>query len=73
MKKYPSNALSFYRSQNVLHQSKFFVSDHKLIYILCQSQTFFARQNDDLHSVKLFFCVGTKVLEEALNAVKFLG
>ena len=31
-----------------------------------------ARQNDDLHSVKLFFCDGTKVFEEALNAVKFL-
>ena len=40
--------------------------------ILCQSQTFCARQKDDLHSV-IFFCVGTKVFEEALNAVKFLG
>ena len=26
-----------------------------------------------LHSVKLFFCAGTKVFEEALNAVKFFG
>ena len=34
---------------------------------------FCARQKDDLHSVKLFFCAGTKVFEEALNAVKFLG
>ena len=25
------------------------------------------------HSVKLFFCAGTKIFEEALNAVKFLG
>ena len=60
-----SYALSFYRSQNVLCQSKFFVSDQKFIYILCQSQTFCARTKDDLHSVK-------KVFEEALNAIKFL-
>ena len=38
-----------------------------------QSQTFCARQKDDLHSVKLFFVPGTKVFEEALNAVKCLG
>ena len=44
----------------------------KFNYILCQSQTFCARQKDDLHSVKLFFCAGTKVFEEALNAVKCL-
>ena len=37
-------ALSFYRSQNVLGRSKFFVPDQKFIYILCQSQTFCARQ-----------------------------
>jgi hypothetical protein len=34
--------------------------------ILCQKK-------DDLHSVKLVFCAGSKVFEEALNAVKFLG
>ena len=61
-----SYALSFYRSQNVLRWSKFFVLEQKFIYILCQSQTFCARQKDDLHSVKLVF-------EEALNALKFLG
>ena len=49
------NALSFYRSQNVLGWSKFFVPDQKIIYILWQSQTFCARQKDDLHSVKLVF------------------
>jgi hypothetical protein len=65
--------LSFYRSQNVLGWSKCFVLDQKFIYILWQSQTFCARQKDDLHSVKLFFSAGTKVLEEALNAVKCLG
>ena len=48
-------ALSFYRSQNVFCCSKFFVPDQKFIYILCQSQTFCARQKDDLHLVKLVF------------------
>ena len=48
-----TNALSFYRSQNFLDGSKFFLSDQKFIYILWQSQTFCARQKDDLHSVKL--------------------
>ena len=32
--------------------------------VLCQKK-------DDLHSVKLVFCAGTKVFEEALNEVKF--
>jgi hypothetical protein len=58
-----SNALSFYRSQNVLCQSKVFVSDQKFIYILCQSQTFFARQKNDLHSVKLVFVPAQKFLK----------
>ena len=53
--------------------SKFFVPDQKCIYILWQSQKFCARPKDDLHSVKLFFCAGTKGFEEALNAVNFLG
>ena len=48
-------ALSFYRSQNVLGWSKFFVPDQKYVYILWQSQKLCARQKDDLHSVKLFF------------------
>ena len=51
-----TNALSFYRSQNVLGWSKFCVAHQKFIYILRQSQTFCARQKDDLHSVKLVFC-----------------
>ena len=54
-------------SQNVLGWSKIFVPNQKFIYILWQSQ------KDDLHSVKLVFCAGTKVLGDALNAVKFLG
>ena len=53
-------------SQNVLGWSKFFVADQKFIFVLWQSQTFCARQKDDLHSVELVF-------EKALNAVKFLG
>ena len=60
---YISNALSFFRSQNVLGWSKFFVPDQKFIYILWQSQTFFARQKDDLHSVKLVFVPAQKFLK----------
>ncbi len=58
-----TNALSFYRSQNVLGWSKFFVPDQKFIYILWQSQTFCARQKDDLHSVKLVFVPAQKFLK----------
>ena len=58
-----TNALSFYRSQNVLGRSKFFVPDQTFIYILWQSQTFCARQKDDLHSVKLFFVPAQKYLK----------
>jgi len=36
--------------QNVLGWSNFFVADQKFIYILWQSLTFCARQEDDLHS-----------------------
>ena len=57
--------MSFYRSQNVLCWSNFFVPDQKFIYILWQSQTFCARQKDDLHLLKLFFVL-------AQNTVKFL-
>ena len=52
-----TNALSFYRSQKVLYWSKFFEPAQKLIYVLCQSQTFCARQKDYLHSVRLVFAV----------------
>ena len=58
-----TNALSFYRSKNVLGWSKSFVPDQKFIYILWQSQTFGARQKDDLHSVKLFFVSAQKFLK----------
>ena len=58
-----TNAFSFYRSQNVLGWSKFFVSDQKFIYILWQSQTFCDRQKEDLHSVKLFFVPAQKFLK----------
>ena len=70
-KHWPINALSFYKSQNVLGWSKFLVPDQNFIYMLWQSKTFSARQKDDLHSVQLFFF--SKVFEKALNAVKFLG
>ena len=69
-----SNALSFYMSQNVLGWSKFFVPDQKFIYILWQSQTFCARQKDDLHSEKLFFVPAQNCLKRHYTyAVKFLG
>jgi len=52
-------------------RSTFFVSDQKFFHKLCKSQTFCARQKDDLHSVKIVFCTSTKVFKEALNVVKF--
>ena len=55
-----SNALSFYRSQNVLGWSNF----------LCQTN---ARQKKWFAFSKIGFCAITKVFEEAINAVKFLG
>ena len=65
-----SNALSFYRSQNVLCWSKFFVPDQRHIVavtnILRQTKRWFAFS-------KIDFCAITKVFEEALNTVKFLG
>ena len=62
-------ALSFYRSQNVLCWSKCFVSDQKFIYILCQAQTFCARQKDDLHSVKLVFVPTQKFLKRLTQKI----
>ena len=41
----------------------FFEPAQKFIYILCQSQTFCARQKDDLHSVKLVFVPAQKFLK----------
>jgi hypothetical protein len=50
------------------------VLEQKFIYLLWQSQTFCARQKDDLHSVKLVFVPAHKQgFVEALNAVNFLG
>ena len=58
-----ANALSFDRSQNVLGWSKFFVPDQKFIYLLLQSQTFCARQEDDLNSVQSVFVPAQKFLK----------
>ena len=66
-----SYALSFYRSQNVLGWSKFFVRDQKFIYILWWSQTFCARQKDDLHSVKLVLVPAQKFLKRHLMQSNF--
>ena len=68
------NALPFYRYQNVLGWSKFFVPDRKFIYILWQSQTIWARQKDDLHSVKLVFVPAQKFLKKhSLMPCPFTG
>ena len=48
----------------------FFASDKTLIYTLCQSQTFCARQKRLFAFSKIGFCAGTKGFEEALTAVK---
>ena len=68
-----TNALSFYRSQNVLGWSKFFVPDQKIYLhfvavtnILCQTKRWFAFS-------KIGFCASRKVFEEAQKSVKFLG
>ena len=53
LRKHKNYDLSFYRTQNVLGWSEYFVPDQKFIYILWQSQTFCARKKDGLHSVKL--------------------
>ena len=53
-------------AQKVLCRSKYFVPDQKFIYILCQTKRWFAFS-------KLVFCASTKVFEETLNTVKFLG
>ena len=46
---------------------------HPCLYHTKNLFTYFAKQKDDLHSVKLVFGTGTNVFEEALNAVEFLG
>jgi hypothetical protein len=63
-----SYALSFYRSQNVFGLVQNFCTRPKIYLhivavtnILCQTKF-----------RKIGFCAGTKVFEEALNAVKFL-
>jgi hypothetical protein len=56
-------ALSFYRSQNVLGWSKFFLSDQKFIYVLCWSQTFCARPKDEFYIVNSFFVPAQNILE----------
>ena len=48
----------FWAGPNFLCQTK-----NILTYVLWQSQTFCARQKDDLHSVKLVFAPSQKFLE----------
>ena len=58
-----SNALSVYRSQNVLCRSKFIEPAQKFIYILCQSQTFWARQKKWFAFSKIGFVPAQKFLK----------
>ena len=45
----------------------------KIYSQLCLPQTFCPGPKDNLHSVKLVFCAGTKVFKDGLNAVKVFG
>ena len=47
-----------------------FLIQPKNLNAFSASHKHIARQKDNLHSV---FCAGTKVFEDELNAVKFLG
>ena len=60
-----NNALSFYRSQNVLSWSKYFGHNQKLIYIFLPVPNILGHAKKDFRSVNLVF-------EWALNAIKFL-
>ena len=56
----------FYAGPNFLCPSKIYLHIVPVTNILCQTKRWFAFS-------KIVFCAGTKVFEEALNAVKFLG
>ena len=55
--------MSFNRSQNSLCWSKCFVSDQKLIYVLCRFQTSCARPKDDLQLINSVFVLAKPILE----------
>ena len=56
----------FWAVPNFLCQTKTYLQIVEVTNILCQTKRWFALS-------KIGFCAGTKVCEEALNAVKFLG
>jgi hypothetical protein len=56
----------FWAGPNFLCQTKIYLHIVAVTNILCQTKRFFAFS-------KIGFCAGTKVFEEALNAVKFWG
>ena len=65
--------MSFFRSQNVLIWSNFFVPDQKnYLHIVSVKNIWYQTKRWCAHS-KIVFCTGTNIFEEALNAVKFLG
>ena len=63
------NALFFYRSQNILSWSTFFVSDQKFITYCASHKRFVPNKKRWFAFSKKCFCACTKVFEEA---VKFL-
>jgi hypothetical protein len=63
--------LALLRSQNIFSWSKFFVPYQKLIYLLCQFQTFCARTKDDFN--KSSFCAGNKLFGGALKFNSIFG
>ena len=56
----------FWASPNLLFRTKIYVHIVAVTNILCQTKRWFAFS-------KIGFCAGTKVFQEALNVVKYLG
>ena len=69
-----SNASSFYRPQNVLGWSKFFLPDKKnYLHIVAAVTNILFKTKRWFSFSKIGFCASTKVFEEALNTVKYFG
>ena len=48
-----------------------FLCETKNLFTYCGSHKHFVPEKYDLHSVNMVFVPGTKIFDEALNAVKF--
>ena len=67
----PKIYVHFVPVPNILCWFKLFGIDQKLIYILCQSQTFCATPKDDFHSVNLDFVLAQKFLQRHSMQLNF--